>query len=73
METKTAKAGRGKICLPVTIAIKSSASETCDDICYEAEVSLNDEEVGIIRCAKNGWKMYRMEQGLVDAIGNKIF
>lgn len=48
--------------------------ETChDDFCYEAEISLNDEEIGIIRCAKSGWKMDRAEQGLVDAIGNEIF
>ncbi|HEY4195893.1 MAG TPA: hypothetical protein VGM63_10185 [Mucilaginibacter sp.] len=48
--------------------------ETCsDDVCYEAEVSLNDEELGIIRCAKSGWKMDRMEQELVDAIGNELF
>jgi hypothetical protein len=49
-------------------------SETCsDDICYEADVSLNDEYLGIIRCAKSGWKMDRADQGLVDAIGNEIF
>src|SRR6201996_9058277 len=49
-------------------------SETCtDDICYEADVSLNDEDLGIIRCAKSGWKMDRVEQGLIDAIGNEIF
>jgi hypothetical protein len=48
--------------------------ETCaDDVCYEAEVSLNDLELGIIRCAKSGWKMDRVDQKLVDAIGNEIF
>lgn len=49
-------------------------SETCsEDVCYEVDVTLNDENPGIIRCAKNGWKMDRMEQGLIDAIGNEIF
>jgi hypothetical protein len=50
-------------------------AETCttDGICFEAEVSLNDEELGIIRCAKSGWKMDRADQELVDAIGNEIF
>ncbi len=49
-------------------------SEACSgDICYEADVSLNDEDLGIIRCAKSGWKMDRVEQELVDAIGNEIF
>jgi len=48
--------------------------ETCSDgFCYEAEVSLNDESLGIIRCAKSGWKMDRIEQGLAKAIGNQIF
>jgi hypothetical protein len=50
-------------------------SETCtdDDVCYEADVSLNDEDLGIIRCAKSGWKMDRMEQALVDALAMKSF
>lgn len=48
-------------------------AETCtDDICYEAEVSLNDEEIGIIRCAKSGWKMDHVEPKLTEAIGNEI-
>lgn len=47
---------------------------TCTaDICYEVDITLNDENIGIIRCAKSGWKMDRIEQGLVDAIGNEIF
>jgi len=49
-------------------------TETCTpDVCYEVEITLNDEYLGIIRCAKSGWKMDRVEQGLVDAIGNEIF
>lgn len=49
-------------------------TETCSpEICYEVDVTLNDENIGIIRCAKSGWKMDRVEQGLVDAIGNEIY
>jgi len=49
-------------------------SETCStDVCYEVDITLNDENLGIIRCAKSGWKMDRVEQGLIDAIGNEIF
>ncbi|HWD87405.1 MAG TPA: hypothetical protein VG367_04710 [Mucilaginibacter sp.] len=51
-------------------------NETCDTeagICYEVDITLNDNNVGIIRCMKSGWKMDRVEQGLVDAIGNEIF
>ena len=51
-------------------------SETCDTdegICYEADISLNDNNIGIIRCMKSGWKMDRVKQSLVDAIGNEIF
>ncbi|MBS1528460.1 MAG: hypothetical protein JST19_22625 [Bacteroidetes bacterium] len=51
-------------------------SETCDTeagICYEVDITLNDQNIGIIRCMKSGWKMDRVEQGLVDAIGNEIF
>jgi hypothetical protein len=50
-------------------------AETCTDegICFEAQVPLNDQELGIIRCAKSGWKMDRVDQELVDIIGNEIF
>jgi hypothetical protein len=49
-------------------------AETChDDVCYELAISLNDENLGIIRCAKSGWKLDGVEQGLVDAIGEEIF
>jgi hypothetical protein len=47
--------------------------ETCSDgFCYEAQVSLNDAFLGIIKCAKSGWKMDRVEEGLTDAIGKEI-
>jgi len=49
-------------------------NETCHDgVCYELAITLNDENLGIIRCAKSGWKLDGVEQGLVDAIGNEIF
>ncbi len=49
-------------------------TETCnDDVCYQLAISLNDTNMGIIRCAKSGWKMDGIEQGLVEAIGNEIF
>lgn len=49
-------------------------TETCHEgVCYELSVSLNDENLGIIRCAKSGWKLDGVEQDLVDAIGNQIF
>lgn len=49
-------------------------AETCHDgACYELAISLNDENLGIIRCAKSGWKMDGVEQGLVDTIGEEIF
>lgn len=48
-------------------------AETCQKgVCYEVDVTLNDEALGIIRYAKSGWKMDRVEQGLVKAIGDQI-
>jgi hypothetical protein len=48
--------------------------ETCDeDVCYQLDVELNDQALGIIRCAKSGWKMDGVEQELVEAIGDEIF
>lgn len=49
-------------------------SATCQKgFCYELSITLNDESMGIIRCAKRGWKMDGVEQGLVDALGQQIF
>lgn len=42
-------------------------------VCYEADVMLNDESMGIIRCSKSGWKMEGVEQGLVDVIGTQVY
>jgi hypothetical protein len=50
-------------------------SQTCHDgVCDELDITLNDENLGIIKCTKSGWKMDSEEdQGLVDAIGEEIF
>lgn len=49
-------------------------SETrSDEICYEADVSLNDENLSIIRCAKSGRDTDRMKRGLVEPFGNELF
>jgi hypothetical protein len=47
---------------------------TCaDGICYEMDVMLNNDPLGIIRYAKSGWKMDLVkDQKLVDAIGERI-
>ncbi|WP_198666912.1 hypothetical protein [Taibaiella helva] len=41
-------------------------------VCYEAEVTLNDEYLGIIRRAKSGWKMDRADEDLAELIGELI-
>ncbi|HEY6901455.1 MAG TPA: hypothetical protein VI233_12460 [Puia sp.] len=41
--------------------------------CYELEISLNNESLGIIRYGKSGWKMDLVkDQKLIDAIGQEI-
>lgn len=48
--------------------------ETCDDkVCYQLDITLNDEHLGIIRAGKTGWKMEAVpDQKLVNAIGEVI-
>lgn len=48
--------------------------EACDDkVCYQLDVTLNDENLGIIRAGKTGWKMDLVQdQKLVNAIGEVI-
>jgi hypothetical protein len=47
--------------------------ETCDKgICYEADITLNDENLGIIKLAKSGWKMDRIDKAFAKEIGNQI-
>lgn len=50
-------------------------SPTCHDgVCDELDITLNDENLGIIKCTKGGWKMDTVkDQKLVDAIGEEIF
>ena len=50
-------------------------SQTCHDgICDELDITLNDENLGIIKCTKSGWKMDTVkDQKFVDAIGEEIF
>jgi hypothetical protein len=47
---------------------------TCEEgVCFQMEVTLNDESLGIIRAGKSGWKMDMVkDQKFVDAIGNEI-
>jgi hypothetical protein len=49
-------------------------SQTCQkDVCYELDVWLNNESMGIIRYSKSGWKMDLVDdQKLVDAIGQQV-
>jgi hypothetical protein len=48
--------------------------ETCrDGVCYELDISLNDQHLGIIHSMKTGWKMDEVkDQKLVNAIGEEI-
>lgn len=50
-------------------------SQTCHDgVCDELDVTLNDENLGIIKCTKGGWKMDTVkDQKFVDTIGEEIF
>lgn len=49
-------------------------SQTCkDEVCYELDIILNDQPMGIIHCTDNGWRMKNVkDQKLVDAIGEEI-
>lgn len=48
---------------------------TCHDgVCDELDITLNDENLGIIRCMKSGWKMDTVgDKGLVEAIGEELY
>jgi hypothetical protein len=50
-------------------------NQTCHDgVCDELDITLNDENMGIIKCTKGGWKMdTQKDQKFVDAIGEEIF
>jgi hypothetical protein len=49
-------------------------TQTCkEEVCNELDVTLNDENLGIIHCTDKGWKMKNVkDQDLVDAIGEEI-
>lgn len=49
-------------------------SQTCTEgVCFELDITLNNEHMGIIRCTDEGWRMESVkDQGLVDAIGEEI-
>lgn len=50
-------------------------NQTCHDgVCDELDITLNDENLGIIKCTKGGWKMdTQKDQKFIDAIGEEIF
>jgi hypothetical protein len=50
------------------------ASSCRDGVCFELDVTLNNEILGTIHRTSGGWKMDKMtDQGFVDAIGEEIF
>lgn len=52
------------------------SGEMCshDGGCDEFDITLNDKNMGIIRCMKSGWKMDGItDKALVDAIGKELF
>jgi hypothetical protein len=48
--------------------------ETCEEgVCFQLDITLNDENLGIIRSGKTGWKMDNIkDQKFIDAIGQEI-
>jgi len=47
---------------------------TCgeDGTCSEFEITLNDENMGIIKHMKSGWKMDRMDKKMIKLIGEQL-
>ena len=47
---------------------------TCEaGVCFQLDITLNDESLGIIRSGKSGWKMDHIkDQKFIDAIGQEI-
>jgi hypothetical protein len=44
-----------------------------DGKCYQYDITLNDEHIGIIRSLKSGWKMHGVDDnGFIRAIGKNI-
>jgi hypothetical protein len=49
-------------------------TQTCmNGFCYELDIALNGDSLGIIRYGKSGWRMDLVkDQKLIDAIGDQI-
>ncbi|HYE54030.1 MAG TPA: hypothetical protein VD996_04275 [Chitinophagaceae bacterium] len=49
------------------------ASSCHDGVCFELDLTLNDQHLGIIRCTDNGWQLEKLnDPGLANAIGEEI-
>lgn len=48
--------------------------ETCtEEVCFRLEINLNEQQLGIIRKERSGWRMeHAKDQKFVDAIGEEI-
>jgi hypothetical protein len=42
-------------------------------VCDRLDVTLNKKHLGVIKYTKNGWRLTDAPQGLVNAIGEKVF
>jgi hypothetical protein len=48
-------------------------SESCKEgVCFELDITLNNQHLGRIHCTDAGWRMDGVEQGLVNALGEEI-
>lgn len=62
---------RGTIYKGKAVPLKYSCH---DNVCFELDITLNNENLGAIRCTTNGWEMDNItDPEFVDAIGTKIF
>ncbi|MEW6467410.1 MAG: hypothetical protein AB1458_00715 [Bacteroidota bacterium] len=53
------------------IPVRGSCKE---GVCFELDITLNNEHLGVIHCTDKGWTMKHVkDQGLVNAIGEEIF
>jgi hypothetical protein len=71
--------------LPIPIEIEYSGktykgqgvpiTPPCEEgVCFDLNITLNNENLGTIHCTDKGWKMEKVnDQGLVNAIGEEIF
>lgn len=61
---------RGKKYDGVGIPMMSSCH---NGVCDRLDVTLNQKHIGVIRCTKDGWRLANTPQGLVNAIGEKLY